>query len=102
MGLLSAGQRVEIDVYGRGKEGVLSHKAELSFDAETMLWLEPSHGPRFFPFREGPRPSLSKSFHCAICWIVIYNAAATEKYTADAEPWWLDSFSMASWDATIV
>lgn len=75
----------------RGKEGVLSCKPKLSFCAGTMPWLEQSHLSTFLPFWGGPCVSqcLSESFHCAICWVVICNAAMTEyKYTDFAEPLW--------------
>lgn len=60
-----------------------------------MLWLEQSHPPRFSAFGEGPIQSLLESFDCAICWIVIYNAATAEYgYTEDAEPLQLRFFNM--------
>lgn len=42
------------------------------------MWLEQSHPPCFFPYGQGSLQSLSKSFYCAICWIVICNAAMTK------------------------
>lgn len=60
-----------------------------------MLWLEQCHPPHFSAFGEGPIQSLVESFDCAICWIIIYNAATAQyRYMDDVEPFPFHFFSV--------